>query len=122
MKAQAERLRVISENMANANSLSTVPGGEPYRRKLVTFENMMNDELGVNQVRIKDVEADRAPFGREYRPGHPAADDDGYVLTPNVNSLIEMSDMREAQRSYEANLKVIESSRTMLSRTIDLLR
>ncbi len=122
MKAQGTRLRVLSENIANAESLAQQPGGEPYRRKLVTFENMMNDELGVNQVRIKDVEADRSPFGREYKPGHPAADGEGYVLTPNVNSLIEMSDMREAQRSYEANLKVIESSRTMLSRTIDLLR
>lgn len=122
MKAQGTRLRVLSENIANAESVAKEPGGKPYQRKLVTFENVMNDELGVNQVKIKDVELDQSEFGREYSPGHPAADAEGYVQTPNVNSLIEMGDMREAQRSYEANLKVIESSRTMLSRTIDLLR
>mgnify|MGYP006441992217 CR=1 FL=1 len=122
MRTQGTRLRILSENVANADSLATKPGGRPYQRQLVTFENTMNDQLGVKQVRIKDIEADQSAFGREHRPGHPAADQDGYVLTPNVNSLIEMSDMREAQRSYEANLKVIESSRDMLRRTIGLLR
>ncbi|MBK1668563.1 flagellar basal body rod protein FlgC [Rhodovibrio sodomensis] len=122
MKAQGVRLRVLSENVANADSVARTPDGEPYRRKLVTFANEMNKELGIHQVKIDKIETDRSAFGQEYRPGHPAADDQGYIKTPNVNSLIEMSDMREAQRSYEANLKVIESSRTMLSRTIDLLR
>jgi flagellar basal-body rod protein FlgC len=122
MKAQGVRLRVLSENVANADSVARTPEGDPYRRKLVTFANEMNKELGIHQVKIENVEVDPSEFGNEYRPGHPAADDRGYIKTPNVNSLIEMSDMREAQRSYEANLKVIESSRTMLMRTIDLLR
>jgi flagellar basal-body rod protein FlgC len=122
MKSQGTRLRVLAENMANADSIAQTPDDDPYRRKTVTFENVMNDELGVNQVRIKDVAQDRSPFGREYRPGHPAADQDGYVRTPNVNSLIEMADMREAQRSYEANLKVIEASRSMLQGTISILQ
>ncbi|MBK1698412.1 flagellar basal body rod protein FlgC [Rhodovibrio salinarum] len=122
MKAQGVRLRVLSENVANADSVARTPDGEPYRRKLVTFANEVNKELGINQVKIDQIEPDPSEFGQEYRPGHPAANEEGYIQTPNVNSLIEMSDMREAQRSYEANLKVIESSRTMLSRTIDLLR
>lgn len=122
MKAQGTRLRVLAENVANADSVAQRPGGEPYRRQLVTFENQLNKELGITEVKVADIEADRSEFGREYRPGHPAADEEGYVLTPNVNSLIEMSDMREAERSYEANLKVIESSRSMLMQTIDLLR
>ena len=122
MKAQGVRLRVLSENVANADSVARTPDGDPYRRKLVTFANEMNKELGIHQVKIDNVEVDPGEFGQEYRPGHPAANEQGYIKTSNVNSLIEMSDMREAQRSYEANLKVIESSRSMLMRTIDLLR
>ena len=122
MRAQGTRLRVISENVANADSTATIPGGEPYRRKLVTFDNELDRSLGVETVRVHSIVADRSSFERRYEPGHPAADEDGYVLMPNVNTLMEMADMREAQRSYEANLKVIESSRSMLQRTIDILR
>lgn len=122
MRSQGTRLRVIAENIANASSTAQTPGGEPYRRKLVTFENVLDHAIGVETVRVDSIVADRGAFGRRFEPGHPGADEDGYVLTPNVNSLMEMSDMREAQRSYEANLKVIESSRAMLQKTIDILR
>ena len=122
MRAQGSRLRVIAENLANAESTGQRPGEEPYRRKIVTFENALDRELGFKTVNVADVKTDRSPFNRRYEPGHPAADEDGYVLTSNVNGLIEMADMREAQRSYEANLKVIEASRGMLQQTIDILR
>jgi flagellar basal-body rod protein FlgC len=122
MKTQGERLRILAENVANADSLAKEPGGEPYRRKIITFENVMNRELGINEVRVDRIERDMSDFGRKYRPGHPAADEDGYILTPNVKPLIEMADVKEAQRSYEANLKVIEASRTMVNGVIGLLR
>ena len=122
MRVQGERLRVISENIANVDSVSEVPGGDPYRRKTITFQNALDREMGVNLVRVKKVGLDPSEFTRRYDPNNPAADRSGYVKLPNVNSLIEMNDMREAQRSYEANLKVIEVARGMLTRTIDLLR
>ena len=122
MRSQGTRLRVIAENIANANSTAQTPGGEPYRRKLVTFENVLDHAIGVETVRVDSIVADRGSFSRRFEPGHPGADEDGYVLTPNVNSLMEMSDMREAQRSYEANLKAIEAARSMLQKTIDILR
>ncbi len=122
MRAQGTRLRVISENIANANSTGQTPGAEPYRRKMVTFTNELDRELGAELVKVKDVGVDKSEFSRRYEPGHPAADEEGYILTPNVNSLIEMADMREAQRSYEANLRVIQSSRMMLEQTIAILR
>ncbi len=122
MKVQGERLRVISENIANAGSTALSPEGEPYRRKLVTFGSTLDRELGVDLVEVKKVARDQTEFGLRYQPGHPAADATGYVKTSNVNTLIEMTDMREAQRSYEANLKVMQASRSMLQRTIDLLR
>jgi flagellar basal-body rod protein FlgC len=122
MRVQGERLRVISENIANVDSVSEVPGGDPYRRKTITFQNALDREMGVNLVKVKKVGLDPSEFTRKYDPSNPAADKSGYVKLPNVNSLIEMNDMREAQRSYEANLKVIEVSRGMLQRTIDLLR
>ncbi|MDQ7247305.1 flagellar basal body rod protein FlgC [Dongia sedimenti] len=122
MRVQGERLRVISENVANVDSVSEVPGGDPYRRKTITFQNALDRELGVNLVKVKKVGLDPSEFTRRYDPNNPAADRSGYVKLPNVNALIEMNDMREAQRSYEANLKVIEVSRGMLQRTIDLLR
>jgi flagellar basal-body rod protein FlgC len=122
MRAQGTRLRVIAENIANANSTAQSPGGEPYRRKLVTFDNELNRSLGLETVQVDSIVADRSAFQRRYEPGHPAADEEGYVLLPNVNSLMEMADLREAQRSYEANLKAIESSRSMLQKTIDILR
>jgi flagellar basal-body rod protein FlgC len=122
MRVQGERLRVISENIANVDSVSEVPGGDPYRRKTITFQNALDREMGVDLVKVKKVGLDASEFTRKYDPNNPAADKAGYVKLPNVNSLIEMNDMREAQRSYEANLKVIEVARGMLSRTIDILR
>jgi len=122
MRVQGERLRVISENIANVDSVSERPGGDPYRRKTISFQNALDREMGVNLVKVKKVGLDPSEFTRKYDPNNPAADPSGYVKLPNVNALIEMNDMREAQRSYEANLKVIEVSRGMLQRTIDLLR
>ncbi len=122
LKVQGERLRVISENIANAGSTALTPDQEPYRRKLVTFGNELNRELGTNLVEVRKVVRDSSTFNLRYQPGHPAADINGYVKTSNVNTLIEMTDMREAQRSYQANLKVLEVARGMLQRTIDLLR
>ncbi len=122
LKAQGTRLRVIAENLANAESTAQRPGGEPYRRRVVTFSNVLDRELGVKKVQVGNIVPDQSDFRRRFEPGHPAADDNGYVLTPNVNTLLEVADMREAQRSYEANLKAIQSSRTMLQQTIDILR
>lgn len=122
MKAQSKRIRVTSENLANANSISNQPGGEPYRRKLVTFKNVMDQELDAVKPMVRRNEEDMSPFGRKYDPGHPAADENGYVLTPNVNPLIELMDLREAERSYEANMNVIQVSKMLVSRTVDLLR
>ena len=122
MRVQGERLRVISENIANVDSVSEVPGGDPYRRKTITFKNALDREMGIDLVKVKKVGLDPSEFTRKYDPSNPAADKSGYVKLPNVNSLIEMNDMREAQRSYEANLKVIEVARGMLTRTIDLIR
>ena len=122
MRVQGERLKVISENIANADSVSPVKGGDPYRRKIVTFQNVLDRDLGADLVRVRGVAYDRSDFKKVYKPGHPAADKDGYVRMPNVNPLIEMMDMREAQRSYEANLRILDVSKTMLTRTIDLLR
>lgn len=122
MKAQGTRLRVISQNIANADSLPTEPGQDPYRRKTITFENTLNRQLGIDLVKVDKVKAAPGDFSRSFDPSHPAADENGYVLKPNVNKLIEMMDMREAQRSYEANLSVIRTSKSMLQKTIDILR
>lgn len=122
MKVQGVRVRIIAENLANTDSLAQTPDGDPYRRKIITFENVLDRELGIHKVDVKDIGYDISEFGRRYEPGHPAADVDGYVQTTNVNSLIEMMDMRQAQRSYEANLNVITMTKTILKRTIDVLR
>ena len=122
MKVQGERLRVVAENLANADSVAEKPGADPYRRKTITFRNEMDRALGLETVQVDKVGTDRSDFRMKYDPGNPSADEKGYVKLPNVNSLIEMTDMREAQRSYEANLKAIEVARGMLQRTIDLLR
>lgn len=122
MKAQGTRLRVIAENIANANTTAETPGDLPYRRKTITFQNELNRQLGVETVQVAKIGVDKSDFQRRYDPAHPSADADGYVLLPNVSTIIESMDMREAQRSYEANLTVIESARQMLTRTIDILR
>jgi flagellar basal-body rod protein FlgC len=122
MKAQGVRLRVIAENIANSDSLATEPGAQPYRRKVVTFKNMLDRASGSRHVEINKISVDRSDFKKKYDPTHPSADADGYVLMPNVNTMVEMMDMREAQRSYSANLSVIEASKSMLMRTIDMLR
>ncbi|WP_029014505.1 flagellar basal body rod protein FlgC [Niveispirillum irakense] len=122
MKVQGTRLRVISENLANANSTAASPGDLPYRRKVILFENVLDQEMGTEKVRVKKVDVDRSDFPRRYDPGHPSADADGYVLMPNVSTLNESMDMREAQRSYEANLNTIDATRQMIMRTVDLLR
>ncbi|HYD66596.1 flagellar basal body rod protein FlgC [Azospirillum sp.] len=122
MKAQGTRIKVVAENIANANTTAETPGDLPYRRKVVTFQNEMDRQLGMDTVKVKKIDVDKSDFERRYDPTHPSADADGYVLMPNVNTLVESMDMREAQRSYEANLTVVESTRTMLSRTIEILR
>ncbi len=122
MKAQSLRMRVIAENIANADSTAPTPGALPYRRQVVSFKNEMDRATGAEMVSVNKISRDPSEFQRRYMPGHPSADSNGYVLFPNVNSLTETMDMREAQRSYEANLNVIEISRMMESRTIDLLR
>ena len=121
MKAQGTRLRVISENLANAGSTSQTPGGEPYRRKVLTFGNVLDRTLGAQMVQVRSIGPDRSDFELKYEPSHPAANSDGYVMTPNVNPIIEMADMREAQRSYDANVSVIETSRAMLQKTLEIL-
>lgn len=121
MKAQGTRLRIISENLANAGSTSQTPGGEPYRRKVLTFGNVLDRTLNAQIVKVKSVGPDRSDFELKFDPQHPAANADGYVMMPNVNGIIEMADMREAQRSYEANVSVIETSRSMIQRTLEIL-
>ena len=122
MDAQTARLRIIAENLANQETTGSTPGAEPYRRKVVTFENRLDQSLGTATVRIRAVKSDSGPSPQRYDPSHPAADAQGYVRTPNVNSFIEIMDMREAQRSYSANLNVLEATRSMLTHTIELLK
>ncbi len=122
LKAQSGRMRIISENIANADSTSNVAGGAPYQRKVPTFKNRLDNELGAQVVELGRIERDRAPFPTKFDPGHPAANAAGYVQTPNVNSLIEQMDLREAQRTYEANLGVIGATRRMVARTLEILR
>ena len=122
LRAQAGRMRVISENVANADSTAPRAGANPYRRKVPTFRAEMDRALDAKVVALGPVRNDPSDFRTRYEPGHPAADANGYVRYPNVNSVVEMTDMRDAQRSYEANLNVIGATRRMLQRTIDILR
>ena len=122
LKAQSERLRVVSQNIANAESAGTRPGDEPYRRRTIAFKDHFDRELGAETVKVSGYGTDKSDFQKKYDPTHPAADKDGYVLMPNVNTIVEMMDMREARRSYEANLNMIEASKAMLTQTINLLR
>jgi flagellar basal-body rod protein FlgC len=122
LRAQAGRMRVISENVANAESTAPRAGANPYRRKIPTFRSEMDRALDARVVALGPVRNDPSDFRTKYEPGHPAADANGYVRYPNVNSVVEMTDMRDAQRSYEANLNVIGATRRMIQRTIDILR
>lgn len=122
MRAQGTRMKVISENLANAETTGKNANELPYQRQLVTFKNVLDRTTKTRHVKVDEVTKDRSDFILKYDPAHPAADARGYVKMPNVNTLVEMMDMREAQRSYEANLGVIEMSRDMLMRTIDMLR
>jgi flagellar basal-body rod protein FlgC len=122
MKVQSARLRVTAENLANAESTASTPGGEPFRRKTIVFGNRHDRAAGVDLVDIRRYGVDRGDFELRHEPGHPAADAKGYVRYPNVNPLIELTDMREAQRSYEANLNALQLARSMIGRTLDLLR
>lgn len=122
MRVQGVRLKVISENIANADSMSPVPGGDPYRRKVVTFQNALDRSLGTELVQVRNIDVDASEFRKTYSPGHPAADKAGYLRLPNVNALVEMMDMREAQRSYQANLRIMDVSKKLVARTVDLLR
>src|ERR1700722_13581670 len=121
LSAQSTRLRIIAENLANAESTGATPGAEPSRRKIVTFHSVLDKATGVSSVKTGPVQTAGGDFERHYDPNHPAADASGYVMMPNVNPLIEMMDMREAQRSYEANMNVIDAAKNMISRAIDLL-
>lgn len=122
LRAQSERLRVVSENLANARSTGKTAGSDPYSRKTITFESEFDRAQQADLVKVKGIGTDKAPFTVEYEPGHPAADKDGYVKMPNVNVLLELADMRETNRSYEANLKVMTQAREMVMRNISLLR
>ena len=120
--AQSERLRVVSENLANAQSTGNFPGADPYQRKTITFTAELDRLSGARMVEISAISGDNTAFPTEFQPGHEAADEFGYVKMPNVNVLVEMADMREANRGYEANLQSIKQARDLISMTIDLLR
>ncbi len=122
LRAQTVRIRISAENLANADSTATTPGGDPYQRKAPVFEAYLDRTDGVERVRVKGARAVDTPFPTKYDPTHPAADANGYVKMSNVSSLIEMADLREAQRAYEANLNVIESSRAMMLGVIQILK
>ncbi len=122
LHAQTARMRIIAENLANADSTGKTPEEDPYRRRIPTFKAVMDADAGGKIVEIGRIALDKSDFISRYEPGHPAADARGYVRYPNVNSLVETMDMREAQRTYEANLNVVTVTRSMLGRTLDILR
>jgi flagellar basal-body rod protein FlgC len=122
LRAQAGRMRIISENIANADSTPATPGSDPYRRKVPSFTSAFDRALDAQTVNLGKVRTDNSEFRLKYEPGHPAADSNGNVKYPNVNSLVEMTDLREAQRSYQANINVISATRRMIQRTIDILK
>jgi flagellar basal-body rod protein FlgC len=122
LRAQMGRMRIITENIANADSLSPTPGGDPYRRRIVTFTSELDRSIGADVVKLGRVQTDNTDFLVKHEPGNPAANAQGDVKYPNVNTLVEMTDLRDAQRSYEANLNVITATRKMLQLTIDMLK
>ena len=123
MKVQGERTRIISENIANASTAPLTPDGKPYTRKLITFKNALDKETGLNLVQVNDITEDKkSDYNLKYMPDHPAANKSGYVKMPNVQMIVELNDMREAQRSYEANLGMYTQTRDMMNKTIDIIR
>ena len=122
LHAQIGRMRIITENIANADSTATTPGGDPYRRKVVTFTSVLDNSLGAQVVKLGRVEPDNSDFRIKHEPGNPAADANGDVKYPNVNTLVELTDLRDAQQSYQSDLNVITATRRMLQRTIDILK
>jgi flagellar basal-body rod protein FlgC len=122
MDAQTTRLRVIAENIANQETTGSSPGADPYRRKTITFQSAVDRAAGVEKVEVKNVGVDSSDLPLRYDPANPAANAQGYVKLPNVNTFVEVMDMREAERSYSANLSVMQATRSMLNRTIDLLK
>jgi flagellar basal-body rod protein FlgC len=122
MRTETERMKIIAENIANANSTSPVKGGDPYRRKIATVTQTFDSELGATLVSAGKPLSDKSDFKTQYDPGNPNADAQGYVKLPNVDSLVEVMDMREAQRSYEADLTIMDSTKQMLAKTVDLLK
>ncbi|MCA3554234.1 flagellar basal body rod protein FlgC [Aestuariivirga sp.] len=122
LQSQSMRLKVVSENLANMDSTGTAPGADPYRRKMVTFTQTLDEATGAQMVGVDRIVRDQKPFRTEYDPGHPAADASGYVKRPNVEMMVEMADMREASRSYEANLQMIKQAREMTALMVDLLK
>jgi len=122
MRAQADRMKTIAENIANANSTSPVKGGDPYRRKIGTITQNFDNELEANLVNSGKPLPDKSDFKSQYDPGNPNADAQGYVKLPNVDSLVEIMDMRDAQRSYEADLTMMQTSKQMMASTVDLLK
>ncbi|MBI1275810.1 flagellar basal body rod protein FlgC [bacterium] len=122
MKAQSERMKIISQNIANADDTASTPGGKPYQRKVISFRNALDKELGTETVRVHKVGVDKSEFEKKYDPSHPAADAQGYVLYPNVNVMVEMGDMKEAERTYDANVQAVEVAKSMMQNTLGVLR
>jgi flagellar basal-body rod protein FlgC len=122
MDVQMARIRIVAENLANQNTTGSTPGADAYRRRTISFQNRLDQSLGTETVSVKSVGADKSDQPLRYDPGNPAANKDGYVKTPNVNSFVELMDMRDAEQSYSANLNVASTKRTMLNHTLDLLK
>ncbi len=122
LRAQMGRMRIITENIANADSLATTPGGDPYRRRIVTFSSELDRSIGADVVKLGRVQPDNSDFLVRHEPGNPAANAQGNVKYPNVNTLVELTDLRDAQRSYEANLNIVTATRKMMQLTIDMLK
>ncbi|MGH6671066.1 MAG: flagellar basal body rod protein FlgC [Xanthobacteraceae bacterium] len=122
LHAQRGRMQIITENIANADSTATTAGGDPYRRKIVTFTSELDSNLGADVVKLGRVRTDDSAFRIKHEPGNPAADANGDVKYPNVNTLVELTDLRDAQQSYQSDLNVITATRRMLQRTIDILK
>lgn len=122
MDAQAARLRVVAQNLANQDTTAAIPGVDPYRRRTITFQAVMDEAAGGETVKVQKIDVDPSALPQKYDPGNPAADAQGYVKLPNVNSFLEIMDMREAERSYNANLSVMQASRSMANKTIDILK